>query len=57
MIKKPTYIIVDVDSTKDHINERVDFLRSYSENHKFNEAWSHYHFLKQIDNYQIFQLT
>ena len=53
--KKPAFVIVDNPSSKDYLNQFIDYPKEYASNTPFREAWSHYTYCTTIGPYEIYQ--
>ena len=53
--KKPRFVIVDIPSSEHYLNHRIDYLKKYSRNKHFKEAWSHYAYSTSIGPYEIYE--
>ncbi len=56
-VKKPTFIIVDIPSSMDYLGIEINYIEKYSKYKAVKAAWKKYHFLIQIGQYQIYELT
>jgi len=53
--RKPAFLIVDIPSSMNYLNQRIDFPKEFSINPLFKEAWSHYAYSTTIGPYEIYQ--
>lgn len=53
--KKPTYVIVDIRSSQERLNQRINYPKEYSQQNNFHQAWAKYKYLKGIGRYKIYQ--
>jgi len=53
--KKPRFVIIDIPSSENYLNNRIDYPKKYSQNKNFKEAWSHYAYSTSIGPYEIYE--
>ena len=53
--KKTQFVIIDHFSSLYYLNQDINYVKNYSHNKAFREAWSHYTYATTIQKYEIYQ--
>lgn len=52
---KPDWLIINTFDEKNTLNSDFDFANYFSQNDRFRVAWSHYHYLKKVGIFDVYQ--
>ena len=55
--RKPQFVFVDQRNLGYYFNIQPDYIKLFSENKKFQEAWKNYHLISVLDNKPLFKFA